>query len=642
MGENIRNAIRTGKINYQNFLKRFLDLGFNNADCINEMIDNSIDANAKNIHIHLVCDTKASIPYYIDIIDDGHGMDEKDFDRCFEMFGDKDNISLQSLGKKGIGGKVALVTLSMLKETLVVSKKKNNELLYSKIQWDKLTEAGDIYVNQANRNVEDFWDNSLLVDKGQGTISRVTLYEEKYNELDELISSEEINERNIYYTVCRNYFRYLNDGLNITFSKIYDENHKTTLKCKPLDPLYYETIEQSIHKNFDILRLYKNPKANQRVELLVKENENWRGYTQNKTCSQKMVTWTEKDISKLEYICEIKLEHSYIMYDDEKDKTDTKKEKHILNKLFPKVRINKDSILNVTGGTHLERNGKETGLLLSPYQKKSGDFDKREYYNQSRHRLMFNCSSSNDDVIDKLFQTQINKSKVDVNEVPKIIKKTVEKLNEEFALKVYEEEKKSEAEKGSSTSSTLNVPLHQTTSNLVGNTVSSNQKTMSVQILSGNNKTPATQSQKTMPITSCIQKQKETPNKILEATSVHLPSPPKPVVNEINLLNTKPETFSTCKPKIQNIKPEDDTKKTHTDTKKENQAALNQTKVIKKTVEVNSTSERTVFDILIKFNNLMNKHNLDDLLKLCSGEHKPELVTTCKCLEDLYKHISGS
>lgn len=448
MADVFPDGIRTGKINYQNFLKRFLDLGFNNADCINELIDNAIDAGAKNVVVNLVSSSQGpkTPSYFLEIVDDGQGMDETLFAKYFEMFGDKDDATLQSLGKKGIGGKVALVTLSKLNDTSVVSKQANDELLYSKQSWGKLREAGNICINHASKLVEELWDDTQLVnDKGHGTIIRINLTSSTHEDLDELISREQINERNVYYTACRNYFRQIRNGLSITFVKTVNNEKQVSMTCVPLDPLHLDEIESSVYKGVDTLRLYVNPTANQRPELLVKKGTEWQGYTQNKQCSHKMKVWTLSEIESLNFLGELKLEHSYLTYEHpDKDKEtghpkQKLRERHILEKLFPGAKFTKDNIMYLTMGTHLERNKKETGLLLGPFQKKTGDFAPREFINQSRHRLIFTCTSDNEDRIDKLFQTQINKSKVDVNEVPKVISKTIQTLNEEFGMRVFRE-----------------------------------------------------------------------------------------------------------------------------------------------------------------------------------------------------------
>jgi hypothetical protein len=440
------DGIRTGKINYQNFLKRFLDLGFNNADCINELIDNAIDAGAKNVVVNLVSSSQGpkTPSYFLELVDDGQGMDEALFAKYFEMFGDKDDVTLQSLGKKGIGGKVALVTLSKLNDTLVVSKQANDELLYSKQSWGKLREAGNICINHASKLVEELWDDTQPVNnKGHGTIIRINLTSSTHEDLDELISREQINERNVYYTACRNYFRQLQDGLSITFMKTVNDEKQASIKCVPLDPLHLDEIESPTCKGVDIIRLYINPKANQRPELLVQRGTEWEGYVQNKLCSHKMKIWSPSDIEPLIFLGELKLEHSFLTYDysdKEKVKGHPKQslgERHILEKMFPGAKFTKDGIMSITLGTHLERNKKETGLLLSPFQKKTGDFAPREFINQSRHRLIFNCTANNDDIIDQLFQTQINKSKVDAKQLPTVISKTIQTLNEEFGLMVF-------------------------------------------------------------------------------------------------------------------------------------------------------------------------------------------------------------
>lgn len=437
-----------GCINFQNFLRRFLDLGFNNSDSIGELIDNSIDAKATSISVILASHTvhNEESLYYLDIIDNGTGMDIDAFEKYFEMFGDKDEQTLQSLGKKGIGGKVALVTLSRLSDTVIISKKKNNDLLFVNVPWKSITKERSIVVQQATRKIEKIWDESLLSTEDSGTLARMYLSKATYDELVELVHSKRIDDRNIYYKVCRNYCRLLRDELQIAFYNKVNDALIESKVCKPLDPLYLDDITENLFKDEDTLLLYKNPEDNNKWVCLKKENNGaYYGFVENKRFSHALKQWLLADVEKLTLVGCITLEHAYICFSDEVEKQTKEKavkhslkEEHLLKLKFPSAEFIKEELIFLTGGTHLERNKKETGLLLDQTKKLTGDYDRREFYDNSRHRLAFTSLSHANDPMDDVFRTQVNKSKVDINDIPKIVQKTIETLNKKFGDRIYD------------------------------------------------------------------------------------------------------------------------------------------------------------------------------------------------------------
>jgi hypothetical protein len=476
----ISQGRRVGNIHFQNFLKRFIDYGFNFGDCVSELIDNSLDAECTIVKIILdkyLCDD-GSYKYFLYVIDDGKGMDIDAFEKFFEMYADKDNLAMKSLGKKGIGGKVALVSLSQLSETVMISKRETDDILFVLVPWDTITEPKSITVQSATRMIEEIWDK-YAINISRGTISRISLQEHVFDSLDEIINKTTFEPRNIYALSCRNYFRFINNNLKISFEKPYGEQY--TLICKPIDPLYYKQVPDN-HKQQDILKLFKDPDdGNKFVFLQRTDNGSYIGYREN-TKNVSQVSYTDTDVEKFELIVEVSLEHTYL---------DWKHECSILEEIFDDVKEHNTS--QVTWGTHLERNNKETGILISATRKLSGDHDKRKYYAQSRHRLSFDCSADNNDIVDKLFRTQINKSKVDINDIPKIVHKMVEMCNNSFVTKIINMNKteKSQEEniKTCATNVTPDVTHKQKSSNTnvnIHNELPTNLSTMRSETLTSN------------------------------------------------------------------------------------------------------------------------------------------------------------
>jgi hypothetical protein len=419
-------------------LKRFTDFGFNYGDCVGELIDNSIDAKCSEVKIilHDVQDKEGKHSYFLYVIDDGEGMDMNAFEKFFEMYGDKDNQTLNSLGKKGIGGKVALVNLSQMNETAVISKVEEGEMLFVRVPWNTITEPKSITVQMATRQIEELWETHAI-NKTRGTVSRLCLPKEVYDCLDDIISDESFEPRNIYTLTCRNYFRFLQKGTKITFRKWTNDDKNTTLVCKPIDPLHWD-MTPSKYKKRETLQLFNVPSTGKLV-FLKKKNDTYTGFQEREKNITKVDQMSEDDIQKLDMQVELCLEHSYV---------DASTERTILTSSFEKIsklyvenagndkekKKAKDRIdpVQITLGTHLERNDKETGVLLEPIKKMDGNFDIRKYIVACRHRVSFVCSANNDDIVDRLFKTQINKSKVDCNDIPHIIHKMITQCNKDF------------------------------------------------------------------------------------------------------------------------------------------------------------------------------------------------------------------
>src|SRR5699024_8166082 len=97
----------------------------NPASIIKELLENSIDANAKNIVIEI----KGSIGEYIRITDDGDGIDESDLDIAFlrhstsKLRKVEDLYNIVSLGFRG----EALASISHISHVEVMTKTKDSK-----------------------------------------------------------------------------------------------------------------------------------------------------------------------------------------------------------------------------------------------------------------------------------------------------------------------------------------------------------------------------------------------------------------------------------------------------------------------------------------------------------------------------------
>lgn len=107
-------------------------LGYDNYSALCDLVDNSIDADAKTIHINL---TRSDTDTLISIADDGAGMDAHTLDQALRLGSLTDRNAASDLGKFGMG--LVTAALSIAKTTTVLTRS-NGKLLKS------VTDVGEI------------------------------------------------------------------------------------------------------------------------------------------------------------------------------------------------------------------------------------------------------------------------------------------------------------------------------------------------------------------------------------------------------------------------------------------------------------------------------------------------------------------
>ena len=163
----VEQSLKCGCIDEEGFLNSLLRQGYTDIKSISEILDNSVDANAKETRIEITHET-------INFIDDGRGMNIKNIEDMFAM--QRSNHSCKkSIGVSGIGGKAA---------TLILSQKENgepttvyiythtidgeyykiivpwNEIFNYKIYTDKIT-----CIPMNSEEITNFNKRSIMVDK---------------------------------------------------------------------------------------------------------------------------------------------------------------------------------------------------------------------------------------------------------------------------------------------------------------------------------------------------------------------------------------------------------------------------------------------------------------------------------------------
>ena len=131
-------------VNIFNYLKQLgtSSSGHNNLSLLKELIDNSFDANAKNITIEKREGSNNNGIKYYQIIykDDGNGMNQQNLYRFIQLH--SENI-YGGIGKFGIGGISTLVNWCDIEDDIyekfivVISRGEDNIARHIKIDWNK-------------------------------------------------------------------------------------------------------------------------------------------------------------------------------------------------------------------------------------------------------------------------------------------------------------------------------------------------------------------------------------------------------------------------------------------------------------------------------------------------------------------------
>ena len=113
------------------------------SSVVKELLENSIDANSRNIIVNIHDAGKS----YIQILDDGIGMTRKDAELCFERHATskiKNANDLFKIKTKGFRGE-ALASISAVSQVELITKTKNDELGYKiNIQASKISNTAEV------------------------------------------------------------------------------------------------------------------------------------------------------------------------------------------------------------------------------------------------------------------------------------------------------------------------------------------------------------------------------------------------------------------------------------------------------------------------------------------------------------------
>lgn len=225
----------------------FSRLGYGISDAVADLVDNSVDANAKKVHIRFVRGVESI--HSVIIADDGDGMNDDELREAMR-FGSRNSKSAKQLGKYGIGLKSASLSQA---ETVIV-----------------LTKKGDSIIGRrwTLENVKENWSCEILLESDVRKVFATTFGEFQISHSGTIVIWERLEHLktlpNNLDQVLEKTIREINTELGIRFHRFIENKHlaisidqqfglemptKIPVYISPLNPFSYE---QSGHSNYPL------------------------------------------------------------------------------------------------------------------------------------------------------------------------------------------------------------------------------------------------------------------------------------------------------------------------------------------------------------------------------------------------------
>jgi hypothetical protein len=414
-------------IDFIGFIISMMEIGFTLWQCVNEKIENSDSANAKNIKITLR-DGKMVIA------DDADGMNREVMsDRCGK-FHKRSSASANKHGTKGVGGNIADINLSRAGRVIYCSKTASDETLtYMELNYSAQTE--EEYrprPQEAPARVErDIWNRYAINASGSGTVQVIENMPPKiYKQLVESIKANDIVQsfRRIW---AFTYESILRSGKTIVFDV---EGEEYTIH--PIDMMKYHETDVS-NRHIDHCSIWKKTidEENEETRLYYINSKGkpcYRDYSKNSKKGKESTAQPQPD--GFTKIGDFTITHTYNqnwrqLHKDEMERNGINIE-HCTNQ----------NLLNHIGGGVLTvaRNIKHVDQF--PTSQTGESASDIPYHQNSKHLLDYEAS----DIMDGLFNIQLNKSSLVRENIPKEVMKTIHYLNHEFIKKMKSQKEKQE------------------------------------------------------------------------------------------------------------------------------------------------------------------------------------------------------
>jgi hypothetical protein len=431
------------RISASGTLKASIEMGITLPAAISELVDNSLDAHATVIIIHIPGssdDVQTILEYY----DNGHGMNREELNRAVTI-NERTPATNETQGCKGIGMNNALSILTQLKSPVsIVSKRSESSIVDIDLDYPDYIEH-DNYNPTAGRNPsrvsEDLWNKRIRdeLSSDHGTVMSIPADENMVVCLLESIISREIYT-NIFYDFGIKYYKYMlkNPSLRIGFQV----GNCRVRYVQPIDPLAMNILEAKYRRTDDCkLYVHKISKKPQTRTYFTIDGK--MGYTKNVKSNKEHTIEELPSETSLEWkhVGDFPIESAYSK-DWLKDNGDiirfiengqtngqSVQQQSTAKTLTQKKDREIQKKIDYGNGLYIDR-GLKNITRVQQQQKRDGDFDIQKIHNNSRHRLTYPQIE-----LDEHMDTQLNKSALQYDNVDISIRNAVSVIRADFIKK---------------------------------------------------------------------------------------------------------------------------------------------------------------------------------------------------------------
>jgi hypothetical protein len=416
----------TSDINTSGTFLNLLCNGARTQDCIGEELDNSMDAGATMIDIHLHSDSNTII-----IADNGKGMTQRELKTAY-ILNNRTTETNEKQGRYGYGINLAKAHLTQLKATVSTISKSAEDSIANQIEinWPTIIKENcyrnnPVEVSRANEpKYNKYVKNAFNTETG--TVHIIPCDFNVFAEIQNAMISTKIIE-SWRYLFGLKYNEYIKNGTQIRF--IVDETSQPII-VMPIDPLVMEKLPE-LRKTAVVVEIWRDVSTG---ELL--PNIPDRGWMVTGRYN-KTVFKNEPLPSTFEKVAELTHESSYTTdwatVQGELFEEGAFDQVVQVNSTTNKRTANQQTV-EYMGGRYYNRNRKNIDRATIR-QPKSGDKARYSFVTNSRHRINFPVE------LDNQMGIQVNKSKIQEELIHPTIKRVCDFLEKEFADKFYEEYK---------------------------------------------------------------------------------------------------------------------------------------------------------------------------------------------------------
>ena len=413
-------------VSHRGMLRNMLRHGFTPIQCLFEKGDNSLAAAATKMCLW-ICTI-----HNILCFSDNAGI-KRELGSAFR-FHERSLPSLQH-GRFGIGAKFAMVCLTLLKSIVHVFTRPNDEdpIKQLTIDYPRAVEMDRLTINPHGIEMDRVptWEKYAIDPAGKGTVIHLPSDKSIVQEIVSMITSDKV-ENNLLFEFGTTYHKFLSD--NTTYEIKVDDK---TYDVIPIDRLCWDEVDEKMEvtlnvcyhsENHSNIRAYYQDPVSNKFGFRIKMNQKGKnhfiiGDLPDDFVSLGTITVQLAYSSDWIVLLENKLTHCGIHIP--KDKT-------------------RASLRMALGGTEIMRNGKVVKVL--PVKRPTqGDTPAYSFHENTKVRILFDAVKSDqildDDskTMDDVFNTQVNKSELNVDMICKSVWEAVRQLRWDYGQHIYKQ-----------------------------------------------------------------------------------------------------------------------------------------------------------------------------------------------------------